>query len=180
MTASEFISSYEAFKLETIKSVQIINNIEGDGEKYYKIRLTEDDIKLNFNLEEWSKEDFLYQITEVGMMYAEVFIHKGYKSSFVSLDEFIYYTNIIESGKSFNKETFQPYSLKRLELNKDEFMNYQKLYWNDHFMNENGDLVYLNYNHFKQGFVYLDIPSSKRVACEIQDNYWSFTWNPYT
>ncbi len=99
MNSQDFLKIYHPDKIDKIASVQVINDIVGDRNKYYEIELSNQEILLNFQFKKLTREYFERQLNEVGIMYAEVFIHNAGTQDFTCLDEFMHYINIREIGK---------------------------------------------------------------------------------
>lgn len=175
MNSQNFLKIYHPDKINKIASVQVINDIVGERNNYYEIEISTQEIHLNFQFKKWTREYFAHQLNEVGIMYAEVFVHNGSTQDFTCLDEFMHYINIRE----IEKIPENIFSFNKTVLSKDEFDFFQSLYWDEHFMNSKGNLVNIDYSSYEEGFIYLDEPSVKQMGCSLVKEYWAFTYNPY-
>ena len=178
MITAEFKAPHKTIKPKALQSVHIINNIEGKSDKYYQINPIENDIVLNLKLQKYSLDQFLFQIYDIGIRYSEVFIHRGDIQNFSSLDEFICYAQLAENNKNPNR--FTKHSSTKEPLSKEGFCYCVDLYINEHFMSNRGNLVTINYDSFKKGSFYYNFPYSPvAFACELEKEFWAFSWYRY-
>jgi hypothetical protein len=164
-------------KNQHISSLQIINLIP-QHELFYQIPLN-GKVEIDANFEVWSEAYFDYQINEVGLMYSAFFIHQVKKNSFSSLDEFMTFTRLNENKKliinDFGKYPFT----KKEKLSKQEFQNELELYLNDIFLCSKKTILDINIDNYQEGFFYFKEPSIITFACDLGNDYYAFSHQPY-
>jgi hypothetical protein len=142
----------------------------------YKITL-QGVLSVNTEFKNLSQSEFLSLINEDGLMYSEVFVHCASISDFHCLDEFMYYSRLIQMDSLENIEKF-PFK-KENNLSQEEFKNDYKLYFNEIFLEGGNELINISFEDFIEGYYYFNEPSVIAMGCKLKNQFWGFVYNPY-
>lgn len=157
------------------QSVRIIRNLLNEYD-FYSININ-GIIPLTLNCTNWDKNTLNYKINQIGMIFSEVFIHSSKIEFCKSLDDFMI---SVRSNEGCSTENIINYPFKKGEkLRIDDFEEKFKLYFKEIFLDNEGNLITIDFSKYKEGYLYFNELSVIVMGCLIDDFYWGFTYLPY-
>lgn len=191
MTPIEFLNIYDASKKQDISSVRLFYDVmtasvKNENGVWFKPNFHKVSINGNIPLNRedftvWTEEYYQHMLNYVGMTHAEIYLHSAPKSSFETLDEFMWYIGKIENPHLTNEHLMKYPHQKGILLSEADFRKQLYFYIDEMFMNKKEEvLLGIPITNYKEGYCFFEGPYDYILGCDLSDKYLAMSYYPYT